>query len=690
MVGFWMSDDGEWMIGLMDWRIDGARVSNQEDDCELFLIRVVERMIDGMVRYAAINLDGKAMKWHAAFVKQLTKPITNVAWFEYSSSIVESFSTNQFNDPMGILTSTIQSGELEEFCERFDENLLRVNICEEYVVSIFLNGLKPDLAGLVRMFEPKTMKEAYKCSKKQDMANKNLSRTKSYSNHSSKFYPSPTPVSANKPNTIPFSTYKPNTTHSSNMKPPVNTNHLPLLPTPPTNQRLTNNNKNRLNLPNKEMEAKRLRGECFWCPEKFSSTHKCPNKQLYVLEIEDEDEGVDAECQDAVDTMIDTTTNDPLISIHALTGVPSFSTMQVVGNIGTKTLHILTDLGSTHNFLDEKLAHKLDCKVEEIGPMRVGVANGLPLLCTKICKNFEWQMQGLWFNADVLVIPLASYDMVLGIQWLLPLGDIIWNFKELTMQFKVGNKSYILKGSQNNKLSFCSLEVMHELLTSERQVVQGHIYSLKVDEQKDQFQHKTVISNNEFDDVFEIPKSLPPHRAYDHRIVLKDENVTISQKPYRYQVAQKDIIENMTKELLDSGVIRGSTSPFAAPVVLVKKKDGSWRMCIDYRKLNDATVKNGFPIPLIEDLLDELGEATVFSKLDHRSGYHQIRMCPDDVHKTTFKTHERHFEFLVMPFGLTNAPTTFQALMNHTCKPLLRKSVLVFFDDILVYSKNLK
>jgi hypothetical protein len=316
-----------------------------------------------------------------------------------------------------------------------------------------------------------------------------------------------------------------------------------------------------------------------------------------------------------------------------------------------------------------------------------------------VCKDFQWKMNGEVFTTDVMFLPHGSCEMVLGVQWLSTLGDIRkWNFKELRMEFMHNNRRVILSGTAKAPVHWVDGRKQLKMLeqSDQAEMMMLCVYpntgvelcSMEQDGSKTIEEELQPVIDY-YADVFEIPKELPPQRSHDHRIPLIEGTPPENIRPYRHPPTQKDAIEAMVKELLEAGVIKPSHSPFASPVVMVKKKDNTWRMCIDYRQLNKNTIKDKFPIPLIEELIDELHGATIFSKLDLRSGYHQIRMFEDDVAKTAFKTHEGHYEFLVMPFGLTNAPSTFQALMNEVFKPFLRKFTLVFFDDILVYSKSL-
>ena len=160
--------------------------------------------------------------------------------------------------------------------------------------------------------------------------------------------------------------------------------------------------------------------------------------------------------------------------------------------------------------------------------------------------------------------------------------------------------------------------------------------------------------------------------------------------PYRMAPLKLEELRKQLKELLDTGFIRPSKAPFGAPVLFQRKQDGSLRMCIDYRALNKVTVKNKYPIPLVADLFDRLTNARWFTKLDLRSGYWQVRIAAGDEPKTTCVTRYGSFEFLVMPFGLTNAPATFCTLMNKIFHPFLDKFVVVYLDDIVVYSETLE
>nr|GEY74671.1 putative reverse transcriptase domain-containing protein [Tanacetum cinerariifolium] len=185
-------------------------------------------------------------------------------------------------------------------------------------------------------------------------------------------------------------------------------------------------------------------------------------------------------------------------------------------------------------------------------------------------------------------------------------------------------------------------------------------------------------------------EGIPPTRQVEFQIDLIPSATPVARAPYRLAPSEMKELADQLQELTDKGFIRPSSSPWGAPVLFVKKKDGSFRMCIDYRELNKLTVKNCYPLPRIYDLFDQLQGSSVYSKIDLRSGYHQLRVREEDIPKTAFRTRYGHYEFQVMPFGLTNAPAVFMDLMNRVRKPYLDKFVIVFIDDILIYSKDEK
>src|SRR6202165_937189 len=192
-----------------------------------------------------------------------------------------------------------------------------------------------------------------------------------------------------------------------------------------------------------------------------------------------------------------------------------------------------------------------------------------------------------------------------------------------------------------------------------------------------------------YKDVFraELPEQLPPKRFVDHRIDTGD-SAAVNTNAYSMSAQQLKEQLKQIHDLLDKGLIRESSSPWGSPVLFVKKANDTWRMCVDYRALNSLTKKNGYLLPRIQECLDQLGHASHLTALDLTSGYWQIRVADEDIPKTAFNTRYGKYEFLVMPFGLTNAPATFQGLMNTILRPYIDKFVLVYLDDILVYSNS--
>ncbi|KAL0536321.1 hypothetical protein IC582_025265 [Cucumis melo] len=280
----------------------------------------------------------------------------------------------------------------------------------------------------------------------------------------------------------------------------------------------------------------------------------------------------------------------------------------------------------------------------------------------------------------------VDFDVILGMDWLSANHANIDCFGKEVVFNPPSGASFKFKGAG----MVCIPKVISAMKAS-KLLSQGTwgILASVVDIREPEVSLSSEPVVREYPDVFpdELP-GLPPPREVDFAIDLEPGTAPISRAPYRMAPVELKKLKVQLQELLDKGFIWPSVSPWGAPVLFVKKKDGSMRLCIDYRELNKVTVKNRYPLPRIDDLFDQLQGATVFSKIDLRSGYHQLRIRDGDIPKTAFRSRYGHYEFVVMSFGLTNAPAVFMDLMNRVFKDFLDSFVIVFIDDILIYSKT--
>lgn len=442
---------------------------------------------------------------------------------------------------------------------------------------------------------------------------------------------------------------------------------------------------------------KRARGICYRCDEKWHRGHKCKAQVNVILIEDDEEETADdqkgeqeaEEGNQSAPNLDSYEVEAPIeVSLNSVAGLSSPKTMKLKGRIKEQPVVTLIDPGATHNFISSSLVTKLGLPLHNTVPYIVRVGTGDREGTRGVCLGMLLHLPGIDVVEEFIPMRLGSADVILGIKWLETLGTIETNWKRKTMEFEIGGKWVKLQGDPTLGTSLVSLKSLERELRRERQGVLVEFSNTEVEGGTRSIPEFLQQVLGRFQDIFREPTGLPPPRHLEHQIILKDGSAPVNVRPYRYPHFQKDEIERMIRDMLTAGIIQSSTSPYSSPVILVKKKDGSWRFCVDYRALNRATVPDKFPIPVIDELLDELHGSVVFSKLDLRSGYHQIRVRKEDVPKTAFRTHDGHYEFKVMPFGLTNAPATFQSLMNDVFRSYLRKFILVFFDDILIYSKS--
>ncbi|GJV00071.1 putative reverse transcriptase domain-containing protein [Tanacetum coccineum] len=258
-------------------------------------------------------------------------------------------------------------------------------------------------------------------------------------------------------------------------------------------------------------------------------------------------------------------------------------------------------------------------------------------------------------------VELGSFDVIIGMDWLAKYHAVIVCAEKI-VRIPFGDEILIVRGDGSSNKHGTRLNIISCTKAQEYLTKGCHVFLENITATKDEDKSK------------------------EKRL----EDTPVARAPYRLAPSEMKELAEQLQELTDKGFIRPSSSPWGAPVLFVKKKDGSFWMCIDYRELNKLTVKNRYPLPRIDDLFDQLQGSSIYSKIDLRSGYHQLRVREEDIPKTAFRTRYGHYEFQVMSFGLTNAPAVFMDLMNRVCKPYLDKFVIVFIDDILIYSKSKK
>ncbi|XP_035551117.1 uncharacterized protein LOC118349692 [Juglans regia] len=554
--------------------------ANQHFDC--FQVPFHQKLM-----VASHHMEGEALVWYqSAFESGQFN-----SWETLVVAMQGRFGPSAFDDPMEALTRLRQTTSVSLYTSQFEALSNRLKgLSDKHKMSCFISGLKDDIQIPVKMFNPLNLGAAFSLAKLQE--EHVLSSRKSWrqNSHFAEKWPLNSVGMTDLANNAPKNVFPMRRVNSSHM------------------------------------DEKRKKGLCFHCEEKWNPNHVCKNPRVYFLhgepsdmqeEIDNEDEVVPQSLQSSKELVLKGV-EELEVSIHAISGCINSNAMKLLGTIGSFSVEILVDSGSTHNFLDPLVVEATKLRVMEDGALQVKVADGTSIVSQGKCEEMI-KVQGTKFLVPFHVLTLGGCDIVLGVQWLKTLGPIQWDFTNMSMQFEIAGQQLFLQGLLSGQVQ---VDAGIRMLKSSFIGQQGWLLQLVAVQPKlEPTQTLPAVEEvvNQFQSVFEEPVGLPPPRAFDHRIILKEGTPPISVRPYRYPHYQKTEIEKIVKDLLLNGVIRPSQNPFSSPVLLVKIVDGTWRMCMDYRALNQETVKDKFPIPVIDELLDELYRASqdLFQHLEH-------------------------------------------------------------------------
>ncbi|XP_026399605.1 uncharacterized protein LOC113295486 [Papaver somniferum] len=622
---------------------------------------------DQKVMVAYIDLEGKEDVWYQDY--QVGREV--ILREDLCSNINFRFQELGHDDVVGEFNKLCQEGTILEYQELFEE-IKALMIAknrypnEAYFTSSFVTGLKKQIRMEIQMHSSSTLNQAMYLARMHEAVLEKAARKAKFV---SRLPPLSMGSSISKIFVTPPKSNSPSPTSSGSLKlPPI--------------KKLTY----------AQMRARRKKGLCYNCNEKYEMGHMCIKQQLYMLVGDEEESSTFEEESPGSSPVIQELEEEVEISLHALSGNVSHNTIKIkVITKNKKAFTVLIDSDNTHSFIDPEMARLSGVLIEPTAALHVAVADGNKVLSDARCPQFSWNMQGCNFSFDFRVLDLGGCDMVLGVDWMRTISPVKFDFKMMTVSFIQDSKEIELKGiTEDIRISSISVGSCQKYLKKNKNDMACHMFCITAIKPNPQTPKILEPILTKYSSIFKETTSLPSEISHDRYIPLQPNSAPPKQRPYRIPYVQKEVVEKLVEEMLKSGVIKPSHILFSSPVLLVKKKDGRWRFCVDYRKVNDIIVKEKYPIPVIEELLDELKGSFVFSKIDLRAGYHQIRVSPGDTQKTAFKTHQGHYEFLVMPFGLTNSPASFQALMNDVFKPYMRKFILMFFDDILVYIPNME